>query len=102
VRKWAGWHRRQYGDRLDYEDIGNHALYRAWATYKPGQPREWFHLRYHLRSALSAEIKRQKRREAIIARRQYKAPPVSATWMGFDLVDYCTDHGPAIPQHPII
>jgi hypothetical protein len=102
VRKWAGWHRRQYGDWIDWEDIGNHALYRAWATYRPGQPRDWFHLRYHLLSAKSNALTKERRRLRKLRQVRYKAPPVTATWTGFDLVDYFTDHGPVIPHHPII
>jgi hypothetical protein len=102
VFRWARWHRRRYGDEIDYEDLGNHALYRAWATYRPGNARDHWHLEYHLRSALSNEITRRKRRAALLARRRYITPPESEEWWWFGLVDYLTDHGPAIPQHPKI
>lgn len=89
LTRWVNWHRKRWGDSVDWESVAFHALYRAWATYRPaGKPREFFHLRHHLRSERSNTLRKRQRRRAILHRSPFPRVSLVQWWAGFAWVDY--------------
>jgi hypothetical protein len=63
VERWVDAGRRIHGDKIDWPQFGNWALYRAWATYRPGPDRTHMHLARALYHAQRDAVKWRRRRK---------------------------------------
>jgi hypothetical protein len=71
VERWVDAGRRIHGDVIDWPQFGNWALYRAWATYRPGPDRTHWHLARALYHAQRDAVKWKWRHK----NRQQPTPP---------------------------
>jgi hypothetical protein len=70
VERWVDAWRRIHGDKVDWPQFGNWALYRAWATYRDGPDRTHWHLAralYHAQRDAMKWRRRRKHRQAVVS-----------------------------------